>query len=66
MQKEKQFELGDHVKYTNPNGVYIGVKKIIGYELWSGEHYSDHRYYIEPSDTPWYPVSEESLKLCTD
>ncbi len=53
-----KFKIGDIVHYTNPQGVYIGIKKIIRIdEAWNDET----RYYIEPSDSWWYPVKESNL-----
>lgn len=49
-----QFKVGDKVHYTNDQGVYWGVRTIT--ELDSrGDRPT---YYIAPTDTPWYAVSE--------
>ena len=55
-----KFNIGDEVKYTNSNGVYLGVRKIIGREKISYSA-ADRGYYIDPTDTPWYAVAEERL-----
>jgi hypothetical protein len=57
-----KFKINDKVIYTNPQGVCWGEKTIVGYELWTGETYTAHRYYISPTDTPWYPVHEDGLR----
>ena len=52
---ETKFKIGEIVNYTNGNGVHWGPRKIIGRETWYG---NDVRYYIEPTDTPWFSVAE--------
>lgn len=54
-----QFKVGDWVAYTNPYGIYWGIKRIIGIE------YRTKRpcYYFSQTDTPWFAVGEENLKL---
>ena len=54
-----KFKVGDRVKYTNGNGVYIGEKTItkLG-ERRTGEP----TYFIKPTDTPWFSVREELLE----
>lgn len=59
---EPKFQAGDPVIYTNPQGVCWGEKIVVGHEVWEGEHYVDHRYFITPTDTPWYPVSQSCLE----
>jgi len=54
-----KFNVGDIVEYTNPNGVNWGEKTIIGLDERTGKP----TYYIAPTDTPWFSVSEEGLKL---
>ena len=58
-----KFQLGDNVHYTNGNGIYWGVYKIIGIELNCSYSKSGIGYYLENVDNPsWYAVKEESLK----
>jgi hypothetical protein len=54
---EYKFKIGDRVIYTNSNGVMIGEKTIIGLDTRT----SEPTYYIVPTDTPWFSVSEEGL-----
>ena len=63
---EPAFKVGDVVIYTNPQGVCFGKRTIVG----TGPEFNDEaaargavRYYIEPTDTPWYPVRESCLSL---
>jgi len=62
--KTPKFKTGDIVFYTNGNGVKWGKRKILSSEKIS---YGKNGigYYIEPTDTPWYPVPEENFKLIT-
>jgi hypothetical protein len=53
-----KFKVGDKVKYTNGNGVEMGLRTIIGLEERSG----GPTYLIEPSDSPWYAVRENQLR----
>ena len=58
-----KFKVGDKVTYTNSNGVFLGVRTVIGIEE------SEIRgpcYFITPTDTPWFAVSEASFRLVTD
>jgi len=57
-----RFKIGDKVNYTNHNGVFFGERTITGTTSWYGD---DTRYYIEPTDTPWYPVHEDRLAEIT-
>jgi hypothetical protein len=61
-EEKRAFNKGDKVLYTNDNSVIIGEKTIIGTEKIS---YSDsgNGYYVDPTDTPWYAIKEENLKL---
>ena len=52
---ETKFKIGEIVDYTNENGVHWGPRKIIGRETW---YVTDVRYYISPTDTPWFSVKE--------
>lgn len=59
MENERKFKLGDKVEYTNGNRVLIGEKTIVGFDTRTNLP----TYYIEPTDTPWFSVREENLKL---
>lgn len=54
------FNVGSKVIYTNPQGVFLGERTIVGIE--NEDSSKEPRYYIDPTDTPWYPVRESSLK----
>jgi hypothetical protein len=51
----------DKLIYVNPYGVYIGIRTVTKLEFWLGETYATWRYFIDPTDTPWYPIDEKSL-----
>lgn len=53
-----KFKIGDKVKWTNSNGVALGVRTIIGLDTRTNRP----TYYIEPIDTPWFSVGEEELE----
>ncbi len=55
---EYKFKVGDKVIFTNDYGVVIrGVKTILSIDA-----DADHaRYYIKPTDSPWYSVRERNL-----
>jgi hypothetical protein len=57
-----KFNAGDNVLYTNDYGVFIGERKIVAVTSISYSE-SGYGYYLEPTDTPWYAVKEENLKL---
>jgi hypothetical protein len=56
-----KYKEGDKLIYVNHYGVYIGSRTVTKLEFWLGETYVDWRYYIDPTDAPWYPVSEKCL-----
>ena len=61
-----KFKVGDEVIYTNPQGVVLGNKTIIGVAppyLTSEVAQGVPRYYIAPTDTPWYSVRESDIVL---
>jgi hypothetical protein len=58
-QENHKFKIGDKVIYTNSNGVCWGERTIIGLDERTGEP----TYYIDPTDTPWFSVREDTLKL---
>lgn len=57
------FRVGDKVHWYNGNDLYIGLVTITAlakpYEVW--EPWCEHRYYVTPIDTPWYPLRESAL-----
>lgn len=57
--KRPKFKVGDKVYYTNPNGVRIGEKTIVRI---TSEVGCIPRYYITPTDTPWYPPAETCFR----
>jgi hypothetical protein len=54
-----KYKVGDVVEWTNSNGVYLGVRTITGLDIRTRKPV----YYIDPIDTPWFPVNEDELKL---
>lgn len=60
--KERKFKIDDDVIWTNSNGVNLGKRKVIGYDVRSGESYFEYTYFLDPIDTPWFSVSEGELK----
>ena len=67
--EKAKFHLGQYVSVTNGYGHNIGVKKIIGlYYNRSAESYNGdlYRYFLEPTDTPWYAFGESRLRLVED
>lgn len=59
MEKPK-FAVGETIIYINSNGVNFGERKIVQITHCFGEH--KPRYFIEPTDAPWFPVSEKTLR----
>ena len=55
------FNIGQKVTFTNSNGcIYEGktiVRQASKDETWGDEP----RYFIAPTDTPWFPVAESEL-----
>jgi len=62
---QKKFKVGDKVTYTNPYGVIFTGKTITRIETFSedGIFPGQTRYYYEPGDSPWFPVSADGLEL---
>lgn len=61
---EHKFKPGDRVVFTNEYGVCFGVKTITSQE----PPFTDDgpwRYQFEPTDTPWFPKSEDRLTSAT-
>jgi hypothetical protein len=57
MQQEPKFEVGQKVTMTNCNGVrYVG-KTIAAIDATE----TGFRYFITPTDTPWFSVHEKNL-----
>jgi hypothetical protein len=57
---------GDKVNYTNPQGVFWGERTIKDVFIGTDPNqffYGQTRYYIDPTDTPWYCVGEDCLTL---
>lgn len=64
-----QFSVGDRVTYTNEFGVVFRGRTVTevvripddpeAYGTWAGQT----RYYISPTDAPWFPVRERELTL---
>lgn len=55
----RKFKIGDYVNWTNEFGVNLGKRKIIGF----GSRLGRYCYFIDPIDTPWFPIYERDLKL---
>lgn len=62
--QEAQFKIGDEVTFTNDNGVVFKDKTVVGIER-GFEPNSEPRYYIEPTDAPWYSKRARNLQLKT-
>ena len=60
-----KFKVGDKVIFTNEYGVKFSPREVTGFykpEQTSMQYALGKRYHID-SDSPWMPVSEESLTL---
>ena len=55
---QQKFNIGEKVNYTNKQGISFGEKTILKVTSWYGD---DYRYFIDPTDAPWFPVAEECL-----
>lgn len=55
-----KYTVGDTVNYKNSNGVKFGKKTITGIHT---EPEKEVRYFITPTDTPWFPIPESQLSL---
>ena len=53
-----KYKVGDKVHYTNGNGFYIGVFKVIGKEVRLG----DQRYFLEDDGNPEHHSIKERSK----
>ena len=56
---EPKLAVGDIVYYSNGNGVPVGAKVVIGVDWLDSTGW---RYYIDPTDTPWFCVREDQLR----
>ncbi len=56
-----KFKIDDVVEYINDNGVHIGQKKIVAIDDSKGWSDNEPRYFLAPTDTPWYSVRERYL-----
>ncbi|MDJ1632287.1 hypothetical protein [Rhizobium rhizogenes] len=59
---EAKFKIGDKVNFTNDYGVRFEGKTIIGSEDWG----NGPRYFLEPTDTPWFSFNEANLSLVSE
>lgn len=58
-----KFQIGDAVIFTNDYGVTYPGKTIAGIEDRTEKDFlRGMRYFIEPTDAPWFPVLESNLK----
>lgn len=51
--------VGTLVQVTNGYGINIGIKKVIGID-------DEGRYYLSPTDSPWFSWQESDLKPVTE
>ena len=55
MTDKELVKIGDKVTLINDYGVEFPGKTIIGKEIWThGVNPKEVRYFIEPTDCPWY------------
>jgi len=61
----EQLQIGDIVEVTNGYGVILrGYRTITGIDNRDGWHDKKvKRYFISPTDTPWYSFPETRLRL---
>lgn len=61
MSNAPKFAPGDRVTMTNDYGVEFPGKRIVSLD--DSLHWSnpEPRYFIEPTDTPWFSVAEGNL-----
>lgn len=52
-----KYKVGELIRWTNSNGVDLGIRKIIGFDERTGRP----TYFLDPIDTPWFSVGEEEL-----
>lgn len=56
-----KFKVGEQVLYTNDYGVEWGLRTIKAVHDGKGFSSPVPRYFIEPTDAPWFPVAEDNL-----
>lgn len=54
---EPKYKVGERLNYVNGYGVEWGERTVTGIDERSGRPC----YFIEPTDTPWFAVSEDCL-----
>jgi len=59
-----KYAIGDDVTFINDYGVVFTDRKIIGVEKWEGN--DEFRYFVEPSDSPWFSHKESTLYAVGD
>lgn len=60
-----RFKVGDRVTFTNDYGVVFPGKTITEVKHFpdDGIFAGQTRYFITPTDAPWFPVAERNLAL---
>lgn len=56
-----ELKIGDKVTYTNPNGVVFPGHIVTGF--YDGDRDTFKGCVFIDSDSPWFPVKKENLKL---
>lgn len=56
-----KYSAGDAVTFTNDYGVVFHRKVVVGLDG-SGWSLPEPRYFIEPTDSPWFSVKESNLQ----
>lgn len=59
MRQAAKFKIGQRVTFTNDYGAMFPGKTIVFIEIIDFRP----RYYVTPTDCPWYPKHEENLSL---
>ena len=57
------FKIGDKVTFTNEYGAVFSGKTIIGFDAEKYGDSTEKRYFVEPTDCPWFSKKESLLKL---
>lgn len=52
-----KYDVGETLAYINEYNIFIGYKVITSKDQWA----DNPRYYISPTDAPWFPVAEDNL-----
>jgi hypothetical protein len=58
-----KFQPGDRVDFTNDNGALFPGKRVVKIDTAEGR---EPRYFIEPTDTPWFSVAERNLDRASE